>query len=91
MAGMWGCKRLDYADLNIIYDDLISFCRGDEYHNDQYGLKNIHSKISFLFLEHDDFKRGSGIKFPQHKPFKYGSFIGERITADNQVGPIERW
>lgn len=91
MAGMWGCKRLGYADLNIVYDDLITFCRGDAYHNDQYGLKDMHSKISFLFLEHDDFRRCSGIKFPNHKPFKYGSFIGERITADNQVGPIERW
>lgn len=91
MAGMWGCKRLGCADLSEIYEDLISFRKGDEYHNDQHGLKSMYSKIRFLFLEHDDFRRGSGIQFPNHKPFKYGSFIGERITSDNQVGPIERW
>jgi hypothetical protein len=43
------------------------------------------------FLEHDDRQRHKGVQFQKHKPFKYGSFIGERITSDNQIGPIERW
>jgi hypothetical protein len=91
MAGMWGCKRSGNAGLNELYERLIDFRKGDEYHNDQISLHSLYQKHSKNFLEHDGRARHNEKKFPNHKPFKHGSFIGERITHDNKPGPIEKW
>ena len=88
MGGMWGAKRV--SGVSHLHYHLIK--KGDlsgRYNEDQLSLKVFYQKFRSSFLEHDDFSRYNGIPFPSHKSFVYGSFIGERITADNKPGPVE--
>lgn len=91
MGGLWGAKTQGPVNTSQAYKQMIDSCFGIHYNDDQKSLHFLYEKYSKNFLEHDDRQRHKGIKFPDHQSFEYGSFIGERITSDNQVGPIERW
>jgi len=91
MGGLWGAKTQGPIDTVQAYQQMIHSSFGTHYNDDQRSLHFLYEKYNKNFLEHDDRQRHNGIKFPNHQPFKHGSFIGERVTADNQVGPIERW
>ena len=83
MAGMWGGKRDGLININYLYNFLIKF-DNNKYFDDQNGLTNIYNKLSIHFLEHDDNKCFNGINFPKHKPFTYGSFVGQQINERNK-------
>lgn len=87
MAGMWGAKRYGLANLEFLYDNLVTYKQAT-YFDDQKGLAQIYSGLSSLFLEHDDFGRFAGIPFPKHNPIKFGSFVGERITIYDRPGRV---
>lgn len=91
MGGLWGAKTHGLVDTRQAYQAMIDQTLGDKYNDDQICLNFFYKKYHKTFLEHDDRQRHKGIKFPKHKPFERGSFIGERITHDNKPGPIEKW
>lgn len=87
LGGMWGAKRYGLANLEFLYDNLVTH-KHSNYFDDQRGLAQMYNVLSGLFLEHDDAGRFRGVKFPQHDPIKFGSFVGERITVDDKPGRV---
>lgn len=82
LAGMCGFKTKGKVDKNWIWDTLTNFSTGN-YGDDQRGLSFLYSTHSDSFLEHDDLLRYRSKKFPNHKPFKFGRFIGQKINEEN--------
>lgn len=91
MGGMWGAKTTGLVDTKSAYKKMLSLFLNKNYNGDQVALQYFYQSYNQHFLEHDDNLRHNGKKFPEHQEFVYGSFIGERICADNTVGPIDRW
>lgn len=91
MGGLWGAKTQGPIDTAQAYQQMIDSSFGTYYNDDQRALHFLYEKYNKNFLEHDDRQRHKGIKFPTHQPFQCGSFIGERVTSDNEIGPTERW
>jgi len=60
---------------------MLTFRKGN-YFDDQKALIAVYNYFSNLFLTHSE------NIYPPHKPFKYGSFIGERITSENKPGKL---
>lgn len=87
LGGMWGAKRDGIINLDYMYKKLCESKQGN-YFDDQKGLAYFYQRLSGLFLEHDDAGRFNGVKFPQHKPMIYGTFVGERITWDDKEGRV---
>lgn len=90
LGGMFGVKLVETIDWKNIYANLLLYRRG-KYGDDQMALMTLYSITNTRFLIHGDLNNSYGMpvkKFPPHKPFKYGSFIGERITADNKPGKL---
>ena len=91
MGGMWGAKQDGSMNLSNVFEYLKGSNASQNYNDDQMALANFYQQFSYNFLEHDDYQRFNGLPFPPHNGFLYGSFIGERINADNTPGPLERW
>lgn len=87
LGGMCGFKTRGPVDPHWIFHHVSRFKQG-KYGNDQNGLLDLYNGLHGLFMEHDDSLRFKGMRFPPHKSFKYGSFIGERITHDDKPGRL---
>lgn len=87
LGGMWGAKKLGLLSLDYLFLTILEY-NNQSYFDDQNGLTAIYQKFPYLFLEHDDREFFGGNPFPQHEPMKYGTFVGERITAEDNVGVI---
>lgn len=87
MAGMWGARREGIVNLKFMCKSMSKHKKGN-YFDDQKALALYYNMMSGLFIEHDDMKRFNGIKFPNHKPVVYGSFIGQRITCNDEEGVL---
>jgi len=88
-GGMWGVKKQGPVNLRMLYRLIKKFDTGG-YDRDQIGLKRVYNGIKGNILAHDDRGMFDGKKFPAHKPFKYGSYIGELIKINGDVGIRER-
>ena len=87
LGGMWGAKRNGLLNLNYMFE-LILAHNNQGYFDDQNGLAGIYQKFPYLFLEHDDREFFGGKPFPDHAPMEYGTFVGERITAEDKEGVV---
>ena len=83
LGGMWGAKRHGFLNLNFINSEIATFKSGN-YGDDQKGLHWLYTQASALFKEHGNSKHW----YPKHTPIVYGSFIGERITAEDTPGRV---
>lgn len=93
MAGMWGIKKTDKfsfvkeleeffqsKNYNPINQDNLTEgwgCGTASYFDDQYFLMNV----LFERFKDDYIEHGEENPFPDHKPLKYGSFVGDRVFA----------
>tara|TARA_R110002020_G_scaffold163895_4_gene350118 strand:+ start:7581 stop:8225 length:645 start_codon:yes stop_codon:yes gene_type:complete len=87
LGGMWGAKRFGLINTDFLFHTILSYNK-KSYFDDQKGLATFYKSFSPLFLEHDDRGEFNGQDFPYHKPMKYGTFIGQRITADDKEGRV---
>lgn len=87
LGGMWGAKNLGLLNLNYLFHNILGYNK-KSYFDDQNGLYVLYKSFTTLFFEHDDRKAFNGTPFPFHKPMQYGSFVGERITADDKPGVV---
>lgn len=82
MAGMWGVKK--GADDFVMQELMREYLdRSDKFKTDQMYLRSFYERYKDLFYEHDEIGRYAGNKFPAHKSFDVGSYIGQRIDQDN--------
>ena len=85
MAGMWGIKIKEKIDIkkkiySFIYEnDRLNY----KYRDDQFFLKEyILKQFEASWLDHNStskFRFEQSINFPDHKPIKYGKFVGQII------------
>ena len=87
LGGMWGAKRNGLLNLNYMFE-LVLAHNDKSYFDDQNGLAVIYQKFPYLFIEHDDREFFGGTPFPDHAPMQYGTFVGERITAEDKEGVV---
>jgi len=87
MAGMWGARRDGLINLDFLYRQLCLH-KAETYFDDQKGLASCYNMLANLFMEHDDKARFNGKPFPTHTSVVYGSFVGQRITPNDQEGRV---
>lgn len=87
LAGMWGAKSKGFTNPELFLEVLSNY-KGAKYFDDQKGLEAFYRVNQDLFIEHDDWCRYKGVKFPKHKPVEFGSFVGERITPYDKPGRV---
>lgn len=87
LAGMCGFKLDGIINPRWILN-MLNAHKNQKYGGDQNGLHTLYRNFSNLFLEHDDNKFFNGKPFPRQCEFSYGSFIGQRITYNNQEGTL---
>ena len=84
---MWGAKRHHLLNLDYLFYTILGYNK-KSYFDDQNGLLALYKSFTNLFLEHDDRGKFNGKPFPAHDPMQYGTFVGERITADDKPGVV---
>lgn len=84
MAGMWGVKsslnETALGELKNLYSH-----KSSKFKTDQMYLSVYYERYYNLFFMHGTNERYTGKKYPTHRPFEYGSYIGERIDENNAV------
>lgn len=84
MAGMWGVKsglnETALGELKNLYSH-----KSSKFKTDQMYLSVYYERYCNLFFMHGTNERYTGKKYPTHRPFEYGSYIGERIDENNAV------
>jgi hypothetical protein len=83
-GGMWGVKKAGPVNLRLLYRTIKKYDSG-MYDSDQIGLKRAYNGIKENILAHDDRGMFDGKRFPSHKPFRYGSCIGEPISVNDDI------
>ena len=85
MAGMWGikCSSGEHVikSLKSLYAQ-----KSNEFESDQVLLRIFYEEYKELFFLHGKSKNFNGANYPEHLPFNYGSYIGERIDENNIPG-----
>lgn len=87
LGGMCGFKLNGSVNPKWIHTHINRF-RSGNYGDDQRGLQDLYTAFPSKFLEHDDSRRFNGVPFPFKGEFKYGSFIGQRITWKDKEGRL---
>lgn len=94
MGGMCGFKNDGIINPFWTWNELTK-SNGKNYNDDQISLVEFYNRFSSLFLEHDDSLRFNSKKFPTHQPFKYGTFVGQKINENDksfdELGISVKW
>jgi len=85
MAGMWGIKKKGPINVSYLCRMINRLCIASDarsYGGDEFILNSVAKTFSKHILSHSSkswMRWHDDVDFPAHKPFEYGTFVGEPI------------